>query len=465
VWENNLALDTVLTGSPNGSKILVASSNGNVLLYDANAGSFVASRQDFSSLSGSYAASAFNQYVVGASLLDPSLAPVAQMDTSTGTPSGFSFVTTSGLRTTTANSSSPGVIQRVNLSTGGSISPTRMIEAPLPGAGASGSQSGATCTTVTTASTSTATCVNGGIVSTQVCTITTSGGTTTQTCNTQTSTIQAASTVTTSAFTRTLAVLYDQSEIISTTTSGFTVLPWTYDAAVAPPSISAVVSAADGTSPVAPGGLITIFGSQLNPTNLATSQIPLPTALGDSCVTVNGQLMPIIFVSPTQINAQMPFQAIGDTVVVVHTPGGISDNFDLTIEATAPAVFLSASAGPLTNLPTVMRASDGLLISDSDPVHPGDTLMVYLTGMGQVSPSLITGLPGPGNPLATALAPPTVNLGGVNLPVLYAGLAPGEVGVYQINVMVPTNAPQGLSVPVTITQGDSTNTLNLPVVQ
>ena len=68
------------------------------------------------------------------------------------------------------------------------------------------------------------------------------------------------------------------------------------------------------------------YGSNLSPTNLATSQIPLPTALANSCLTVNGQPMPLIFVSPTQINAQMPFQAVGDVTVVVHTPGGTSDN-------------------------------------------------------------------------------------------------------------------------------------------
>jgi uncharacterized protein (TIGR03437 family) len=211
--------------------------------------------------------------------------------------------------------------------------------------------------------------------------------------------------------------------------------------------------------------LISIFGAQLNPTNLATTQIPVPTALGKSCVTVNGQPMPLIFVSPSQINAQMPFQAIGDTVVIVHTPGGVSNNYNLTIQPTAPAVFLSATAGPEIDLPTVLRASDGSLITDSDPVHRGDTLVLYVTGMGQVTPAVGNGLPAPGNPLATALAPPAVTLGNVTLPVLYAGLAPGEVGVYQINVVVPSSVPQGLSVPLTITQGNSINTFNLRVVQ
>jgi uncharacterized protein (TIGR03437 family) len=234
---------------------------------------------------------------------------------------------------------------------------------------------------------------------------------------------------------------------------------------VAPPQIAALVSAADSKSPVAPGGLITLYGSQLSPTNLATKEMPLPTALADSCLTVNGQPMPIIFVSPTQINAQMPFQAIGDTVVVVHTPGGVSDNFNLVIQPNAPAVFRSATAGPLTNLPTILKGDTGALVTDSEPVHRGDSLVIYLTGLGQVSPAVQNGLPAPGDPLATALTAPQVLLGDVSLPLMFAGLAPGEVGVYQINVRVPNNAPQGLSVPLTIAQGGAVHTLNLRVVQ
>ena len=119
-------------------------------------------------------------------------------------------------------------------------------------------------------------------------------------------------------------------------------LPWSYAASVAPPPVTSMVSAADGVSPVAPGGLISVFGNQFSATNLATSQIPLPTALANSCLTVNGQPMPLIFVSPNQINAQMPAQAVGDVDGQwSHTPGGVSDNFNLTVQPTAPAVFLS----------------------------------------------------------------------------------------------------------------------------
>ncbi len=163
--------------------------------------------------------------------------------------------------------------------------------------------------------------------------------------------------------------------------------------------------------------------------------------------------MPLIFVSSTQINAQMPFQAFGDVVIVEHTPGGVSPNFNLVVPSNSPAVFTSGNAGPLTNVPIVVRQATNLLITDSNPVHIGDQLTLYTTGLGAVSPLVPNGLPGPTFPLAQAVVQPVVTLGGANLTVLYAGLAPGEVGVYQINAVVPSSAPQGLSVPLTISQG------------
>ena len=231
---------------------------------------------------------------------------------------------------------------------------------------------------------------------------------------------------------------------------------------VAPPSISKVVSAADNVSAPAPGGLISMYGTQLSPTNLAATQMPVPTVLANSCVAVNGQPIPVIFVSPTQINAQMPFEASGDVTVQVLTPGGSSPFFNLVVPPTAPAVFLSATAGPVTNLPAVVDASNGLLVTDSNPVHRGDTLVIYLTGLGQTSPAVPDGTP---SPVASALTPPTVQFGTQSVNVSYAGLAPGEVGVNQINVTVPNTTPEGLSVPLTITQGGVSSTISLRVVQ
>jgi uncharacterized protein (TIGR03437 family) len=471
VYKNQLSSNnTVLASSPNGATILVASTDGNVMLYDANVNSFTSSRQDFTSLVGPYAASAFGQYVVGSYLLNSSLAPVATLTTESDQPSGFVFVGQTGYLTAAPNTFSPGVVQGVTLADGGAIKPTAMVEAPLlagvPPTATTGLVCNTTTTTTTTGSTQKQTCQTGLQVTTISCTTSTgtTGGTTntSSTCTTNIVTL----TQPPNTFSRSLIMLVDGSELVNLTTSGLVILPPGYAASLPPPQINAVVSGADFKSPAAPGGLISVFGSSLSPTNLATSTIPLPTALANSCLTVNGQPIPLIFVSPTQVNAQMPFQAIGNVVMVVHTPAGVSTNFNMVVPPTAPAVFQSGSAGPLTDLPTVVREATNLLVTSSNPVHLGDMLVIYLTGMGAVSPVVPNGNPSPQNPLAMAITPPQVTLGGVSLSVEFAGLAPGEVGVYQINAIVPTNAPQGLNVPLVVSQDGSTQTINnLRVVQ
>ncbi len=413
VYSNTVNLNSVLAASPNGSSILMAGADGSVMLYDANTDTFTVSRKDHATLGGSYAASSFNQYVVGNNLLDASLVSVGQFETGTGAPSGFAFVDQFGYRTTSPSSttgvtSSPGNIESLDLSSKTSApsvsQATAMVEAPLLG-----------------------------------------------TAN--------------AAFTRTLAPLYNRSTIINLTVSGFTILPWTYAAATVIPVISNVVNAADSSPNIAPGGLISIYGQQLSPVNLATSQIPLPTAVANSCLTVNGLPIPILFVSPNQINAQMPFSIDGNVTVILRTPGGVSENYNTTVLPTAPSVFSAMLPGLTTPVATIVRNANGEMVTGSNPVHPGDVLIIYATGLGQTAPAVQTGMPSPTSPLATALTAPVVTLGSANLSLLYAGLAPGEIGVYQINVKVPSSVPLGLSIPLTITQGSISTSIPIRVVQ
>jgi uncharacterized protein (TIGR03437 family) len=422
VYKNNVNPAGVLAPAPNGGAILAAMPDGNVMLYDANADTFTVSRKDFTSLSGSYGASSYNSYIVGSNLLNASLVPAGVLETASGSPSGFAFVDQAGFRTTTSSLSAPGIIESFDPTLGTATGkPTRLVEAPvLPSTSASnvtfpiGSASGA----------------NVGM-----------------------------------SFLRSLAPLYDRSGIISLSVSGFTVLPWNYSAAVAPPKISAVVNAADGKLPVAPGGLISVYGQQMSPVNLATSEIPLPTALGESCLTVNGVTVPLLFVSSQQINGQLPFNVDGNAQMTLHTPGGVSDNFNFSILPAAPAVFRTGIAGPDTGIATITRADNGMLITPTNPVHPGDSIVIWSTGLGHTSPAIDAGMPSPSDPLPSAVIHPTVTLGGVGLDILYAGLTPGSVGLNQINATVPKSVPQGLSIPLVISSGGSSTTLNVRVVK
>jgi uncharacterized protein (TIGR03437 family) len=421
VYKNLVNPAGVLAPAPNGGAILAAMPDGNVMLYDANADTFTVSRKDFASLSGSYAASSYNTYVVGSNLLNASLVPAGVLETASGTASGFAFIDQGGFRTTTSSLTAPGVIESFDPTQGTATGkPTRLVEAPLL------SVTSATGVTFPIGSGSGA---NVGM-----------------------------------NFLRSLAPLYDRSGIISLSVSGFTVLPWNYAVAVAPPKINAVVNAADGKLPVAPGGLISVYGEQMAPVNLATSEIPLPTALGESCLTVNGVSVPLLFVSSQQINGQLPFNVDGNAQMTLHTPGGVSDNFNFSILPAAPSVFRSGMAGPETGLATITR-DNGELVTPTNPVHPGDTIVIWSTGLGHTSPAIDAGIPSPADPLAYAVIQPTVTLGGVGLNILYAGLTPGSVGLNQINATVPSSVPQGLSIPLVISQGGSSTTLNVRVVK
>ena len=438
IFTNSVNPGGVLAPAPNGGVIFNASPDGNVMLYDANADTFTVSRKDFPALSGAYAASSYDSYIVGSTLMNESLVPAGTLESASGAPSGFAFVDSGGFRTTVSSLSAPGIIERFNASSSTPIAnPTRLVEAPLlPVAlGASAATSGTGASTGFSPTSATFPIGSGSGTGVGM------------------------------SFIRSLAPLYDRSGVISLSISGFTVLPWSYDAAVAPPKITAVVNAADGQLPVAPGGLISIYGQQMSPVNIATSQIPLPTALGDSCLTVNGVAVPMLFVSPQQINGQLPVNVDGNAQMTLRTPGGISDNFNFGILPAAPSIFRSGTAGPETGLATITRADNGELITPTNPVHPGDSIVIWATGLGRTTPSIDSGMPAPSDPLPYAVIQPTVLIGGVALDILYAGLVPGSVGLYQINATVPRSVPLGLSMPLLVTQGGSSTSLNVRVVK
>ena len=329
VYENQLPLNTVLAPAPNGASIMAASSDGSVMLYDATVDTFTISRKDFTSLAGAYAASSYGQYVIGNMLFDSSLVETATIQPTNGLSSGFTFVGQNGFFISAPDSASPGVLARVSAADGTAMLPTGVVEAPLLGS-------------------------------------------------------------TGAEFTRTLVMLASGSEIVAMTTSGITILPPQYDALVAAPLITGAVSAADLKSPVAPGGLMAVLGMNLSGSNIATSEVPLPTVIGDSCLTVNGAPTHMLFVSPTQVNAEMPAQASGNVALVMHTPGGVSNTFFLTVLTAAPSVFLTTIDG-VSNVPAIVRYANGLVVTATNPVHRGDILTIYLTGLGAVNPPVTDG--------------------------------------------------------------------------
>ncbi|HEY3441797.1 MAG TPA: hypothetical protein VGK29_13620 [Paludibaculum sp.] len=401
IYENTININTAMVAATNGGSIMAAQADGSLLLYNANADTFTISRKESSALAGAYAASNFDEFVVGNTIYNASLVPVHRLDGTVGLSSGFAFLGKVGYRTGASTQSSPGVIQRVEPSSGTGSNATRMVEAPVLGN-------------------------------------------------------------TSYAFTRTLALLPDLSGIINLTTSGFTVLPWNYDASVPAPQISKVTNAADRSRAVASGGLIIVNGQNLSAVNIATQEKPLPAALGESCLTVNGLPVPMLMVSTAQINAQLPFQAEGNVTMVLRTPGGVSDNFNLTILPTAPAVFRTALADDYS-VPTIIRAANGAVVSPANPIRNDDELYIYLTGMGKTNPEIPAGIPSPAD-APNVLVEPSVDINGHPLPVLSSNLVPGQIGVYEIRVKVPFKVPAGMNQKLQIRQGGYVSTSDVRVI-
>ncbi len=209
--------------------------------------------------------------------------------------------------------------------------------------------------------------------------------------------------------------------------------------AAARPQVTKVVNAASYQTLIAPGSLISIFGDELALSTAVASQTPLPRLLDGVTVSVGGIDAPLYFVSPRQINAQIPFEISGDSApFVVVTPGGRSSEYTLTLVAAAPGIFTTTADG--NGKPLLFDANFALI----DTATPGDRVILYATGLGATDPPAISGHGGAeGEPLSRAAMIPQVYVGEQEATVEYAGLAPGFCGVYQLNVVIPEHLAGG----------------------
>jgi uncharacterized protein (TIGR03437 family) len=212
-----------------------------------------------------------------------------------------------------------------------------------------------------------------------------------------------------------------------------------------------VVNAASSAPPVASGGLVSIFGSGLAAATSQASGPSIPLSLSGTTVTVNGEFAPLFYASSGQLNAQVPYDVQGPATLRVSTANGSADTA-VTVADTAPAIFPSGvwhgTGGPVTN---------------ASPVRAGEALVIYLTGLGQVKGNIGTGQAAPAAPLSSVLAPAEVEIGDRPVTPFFAGLTPGLVGVYQVNVMVPKDLlPQAYALRVSA-GGNLSNTFTIPV--
>jgi minor extracellular serine protease Vpr len=234
-------------------------------------------------------------------------------------------------------------------------------------------------------------------------------------------------------------------------------LSWDFLGTVLPrPNITQIVDAAsfEAGKPVAPGSYISIFGSALSSVTDSTPTAMLPLALDSVLVSFDVPSANIsapghlIYVSPSQVNVQVPWELQGQSSaqvkVTISSPNGgyaYGNVYTLPLSAYAPAFF-----GQIA------------------PARRGQTISLYANGLGPVTNQPASGDAAVAIPLAKTTTPPTVIIGETTAAVSFSGLAPGFAGLYQINVTVPTALSPG-TYPITLTIGNQTSEASTIAIQ
>jgi uncharacterized protein (TIGR03437 family) len=267
------------------------------------------------------------------------------------------------------------------------------------------------------------------------------------------------------------------------------------------PAIAAVVSSAsfNAGGAVAPGSIVSVFGANFgNKDDL--SAFPSTTVNGMS-VLFNGTPAPIFAVSTAggQINVQAPSELAtsGTAAVTVQGANGTSTAQTVQLAAAAPGIFFYAdplvptrrnavavtantawiamplSMGTSMGLPTNCSALAAAAVC-AQPAHAGDYLAIYTTGLGRATlngdpngaalpTGTVTPLPVNGKPIYQTVTTPTVTVGGQPAAVLFAGLVPGNAGLYQVNVQIPAGVAPGDDVPLQVSIGGASDRATIAI--
>jgi uncharacterized protein (TIGR03437 family) len=228
---------------------------------------------------------------------------------------------------------------------------------------------------------------------------------------------------------------------------------------------STVVSAASGQEfqALAPGSIITIYGDRLADDTDQASGTPLPSQLGNSSVVIAGQIAPLFYASQNQLNAQIPFGVNPNTTQQILIQRGLTLSQPIAVDV-APAQPSTFSAGGGAIALDYRGTSPPFYVSPSSPATAGDTIVIFCAGLGVTDPPVKEGVVSPGSPQAQTSTVVQATLGAAAAPVQFAGLVPGFVGLYQVNLVVPSGSVTGDSVPlVVIVSGQSSAAAGLVI--
>ena len=214
---------------------------------------------------------------------------------------------------------------------------------------------------------------------------------------------------------------------------------------------------------VSPSSIASLFGTNLSAGTEAAVALPLPFTLANTQVLVNDVPAPLFFVSPLQINFQMPATAAGSTVQVAVVSGGVRGlAATVNVAPEVPGIFSLAGSGAGQG---AVLNQDGAFNSQGDSAAPGSVIQLFATGLGAVDPPVEAGQPAGGSPPSVTVMTPVVLVGGVPADVLFSGLTPGFVGLYQVNIRIPEAAPVDDTVELQIEIGGQSSNIATIAVQ
>ena len=208
-----------------------------------------------------------------------------------------------------------------------------------------------------------------------------------------------------------------------------------------PQGIVNAASSIPFTTSFAPGEFITLYGNGFTNSTL-TAGLPFPNSLGGVQVTVNGTPAPIYSVSPTQINAIIPYSAPSDGSLLTIQVTNINNSTSVYSGPTDPGVYTYPTPGGI-GIGAMIHNSDGSIVTEANPAKAGEAIQIYCSGLGPVTPAVTTGAAASGTTLSNTNNTVGVYIDGVNATVLFAGLAPGFGGLYQVNVTIPSGLTSG----------------------
>ncbi len=217
-------------------------------------------------------------------------------------------------------------------------------------------------------------------------------------------------------------------------------------------SAGLVNGASFGRVAPAVGSIASLFGSNLASSTVKAGSLPLPTTLGGVTLRLNSVAAPLFFVSPGQINFQIPWELLGQTQASLTVSKDGVTTIPVTVDLAffSPGLFSTSKDG--TGQGAILDAQ-GRLVDASNPARAGEVVQMFCTGLGATNPRVTSGQPGPAaEPLARVAVPVEARVGGRAATVHFAGLAPGFVGLYQVNVEIPAGVELGPAVSLVLLQ-------------